>query len=656
MTQRDEPEQTPSAPLAAPAAADRHSHSSALFGSLVVAILLAACVGVIYSRALHAPFVFDDQSTVLSNPSITQLWPLVGDDSQRGPLNPPPQFCTAGRPLVNLTLALNYHFAGFDPSGYHVFNFVLHTLSALILWGLVRRTLQLPYFDGRFVRAANLLALVSALIWVAHPLHTETLIYVTQRTELLVSFFYLATLYASLRYWQATAQARRVAWLITATLACLAGMASKEVMVSSPVMVLLFERTFIAGSFRRAWLQSWMLYVGLSLGWVLLFTLHVGGPRSHSVGFGLGVPAYAWWLTQTRVLLTYLKLAVWPWPLSLHYQEDYLTSVSDAWRTLLPVALLVGLTALLAWRRTATGFVLLWMFAILSPTLVVPITTEVAAERRMYLPLAALVPWSVAGAYSFFEQKRAASVAGQPAANSRKTLAILLVCGTAIALIFGLVSSRRLNAYRDSVSLWFDTALHQPYSSTVRINLGMALMEAGRPSDAAQQFAAAAQLKPSAADAWNNLALASISTGRPAEAVTAAERAVELSPDFAEAHNNLAVALSGVERNAESIEHFEQALRLKPDYIDARMNLGLALAHAGDNVRTIELLAVVVRLRPELLAAYGPLVRAYAAVGQQAEALATAHTALRVAESQGRTVEAEQISTWLRDHQEGLQE
>ena len=113
-------------------------------------------------------------------------------------------------------------------------------------------TLELPFFGGRFDQVAGVLALAVALSWWLHPLQTEAVVYVTQRTELLVSFCYLATLYASLRFWEAYACRNRITWLIVATLACAAGMASKEIMVSAPVIVLAYERTFIAGSFRQA--------------------------------------------------------------------------------------------------------------------------------------------------------------------------------------------------------------------------------------------------------------------------------------------------------------------------------------------------------------------------------------------------------------------
>ena len=252
------------------------SHGTAL--ALAALVLVGGAVWWIYGGALHAPFVFDDYDSVLGNPSIVRLWPLVGNAESPGPLNPPKDFVTAGRPLVNLSLALNYRFGRLNPIGYHVLNVAMHLLSALVLCAIVRRTLRLGVFGGTFDRAAEPLALAVALVWAVHPLQTETVEYITQRSELVVGFCYLATLYSSLRYWGARSQSARFAWLAVATAACLAGMASKEVMVSAPVLVLLFERTFVAASFRGALRKSWPLYVGLTCGWLLLWALNSSGP------------------------------------------------------------------------------------------------------------------------------------------------------------------------------------------------------------------------------------------------------------------------------------------------------------------------------------------------------------------------------------------
>ncbi len=385
-------------------------------------VLLAVAVWAVYGPALSAPIVYDDHVTVLLNPSIRHLWPLV-DGTGSAPLSPPASNPTSGRPLVNFTLALNYAIGGANPVGYRVFNILLHTLSAWLVWGIVRRTLRLEYFHGRFEHAAEPLALAVALVWALHPLQTEAIEYVTQRTELMVALFYLATLYAGLRYFAAAEPRPRAAWCAAAVTASLLGMACKEVMVTVPIIVLLFERTFIAGTFRAALGRSWPLYAGLAASWLLLLALNAGNPRADSAGFHAGVPLLAYWYTQAKVLLLYLKLAVWPWPLVISYELPLNDTLSAAWPWLLAASVLVVATAVLLWRRRAAGFVGACVLIILSPTLLVPIVREVAAERRMYLPLAALVAWVFCGGYLLLRTAAEALAGGWNPSNTVGPLA-----------------------------------------------------------------------------------------------------------------------------------------------------------------------------------------------------------------------------------------
>ncbi|HEX3727460.1 MAG TPA: hypothetical protein VHV08_14500, partial [Pirellulales bacterium] len=279
---------------------------------LVAAAILTIAVCIVYGPATSAPFIFDDKISVVQNASITELWPLWTSSGKPSPLAPAQESVTAGRPLVNLSLALNYRLGKLNPRGYHLVNLALHLMSAMLLWAIVRRTLRLPALAERFASAAGPLALAAALVWALHPLNTEAVEYVSQRTELMMTLFYLATLWASVHYFQVETRVSRGMWLSLATLACLLGMACKEVMVSAPLVVLMFERTFVAGSFARALRRSWPLYLGLTATWSLLFALNYGGPRSNTAGFHLGLPAYVWWLTQSKVLCMYMKLAVWP--------------------------------------------------------------------------------------------------------------------------------------------------------------------------------------------------------------------------------------------------------------------------------------------------------------------------------------------------------
>ena len=178
----------------------------------------------------------------------------------------------SGRPVLNLSLALNYAVSGCDVRGYHVTNLAIHLAAALLLFGIVRRTL--PRFRGcgggqqlARLQLATPLALAIALLWAVHPLQTESVTYIVQRAESLMGLFYLLTLYCFLR---GAGSARAIFWYAGSVLACLLGMATKEVMVSAPLVVLLYDRTFLAGSFREAWRRRWAYYLALAATWLLL--------------------------------------------------------------------------------------------------------------------------------------------------------------------------------------------------------------------------------------------------------------------------------------------------------------------------------------------------------------------------------------------------
>jgi tetratricopeptide (TPR) repeat protein len=653
--------------------------------TILAALFLAAVVLIVYGQGVYAPMVFDDASSVDRNTSIRRLWPLLGDAAGPGPLNPLQDSTTAGRPLVNLSLAINYHYGQFAPVGYHIFNVIVHAISTVLLFVIVRRVLRTDYFAETFQRTAGPLALAVALIWAVHPLQTEAVEYITQRTELMMGFCYLATIYASLRYFAAVSLPARIVWLALATLVCAAGMACKEVMVTAPVAVLLLERTFLTKSFRNALRQSWPLYLGLSATWLLLAALNYNGPRATSAGFHLDVPAYAWWLTQSKVLLIYLKLAVWPWPLVIHYETPYLYTLNAAWPYALSVAALGLVTLYLLGRGTATGFLAACVFLILSPTLVVPIISEIAAERRMYLPLAAIVALLVTGGYAV--AKRAAEhFARSDETASRRwwPLGVTLCATLVVAVTFSLLSMRRLTKYVDAVTLWSDAATHQPDNAMVLTNLGGELVKAGRfaeavkvydtmlgplpewtilePTPAAdpandgkspEEIARAERLlklNATEAEAHNNMGVALTFSDRAPEALGRFLKALQINPQFADAQMNAGNALIATGRYEESIPYYEAALRLNPNLARAHGNLGFALKMLGRFELAAIHLEVALRLEPTYLKASADLTGAYAEMGQSNEAIASAERTIAIARSQQKLDDVNSLEAWLANY------
>jgi tetratricopeptide (TPR) repeat protein len=528
-------------------------------------VMLVVAISVVYIPSLEAPLIFDDIIGIELNESIVRLWPLFGTVDSPGPLRPPIENPMSARPLVNLTLALNYHFGALNPRGYHLVNLALHFASAMLLWTVVRRTLQLPYFSGRFDGVAGKLALAVALIWALHPLATEAVVYVTQRTELLVACCYLATIYASLRYWAAATLKSRRGWLAAATITCLAGAASKEVMVSAPIVVFLFEGTFVRDSWRSVLRSSWPLYLGLGVSWILIAFLQIGSPRSESAGFGLGISIVNWWSTQAEVFFMYLKLAAYPFPLIIHY-ELKVQPLAENWPYVMAAAAIIVATLWLLWHRRTLGFVLAAVLLILAPTHLVPIPTEMAAERRMYLPLATLVAFVVVSVYALIKTT----------SNRQSLLRLTTAAAAAIILFYAIASYNRLALYVRPVMLFQDAISHQPDNPVAQLNLAVALAEERRIEEAVVHYRIAAKLTPNDDKAHYGLGLVLAHLGQLDESIEHLREVVRLNPKAYRFRNNLGVVLFTAGRYPEAIVEFEKTLQIEPTFTEAQENLNRA--------------------------------------------------------------------------------
>lgn len=353
--------------------------ATVLAGSLIVVAALAA-----YQNSFSGPFVYDDRPAILDNDSIRRLWPVGGA------LSPPEDTTASGRPLLNLSLALSHALSGREVWGYHALNLLIHVLAGLTLSGVVRRTLRQPVVRERWGAAALPVALAAATLWTVHPLQTESVTYIIQRAESLMGLFYLLTLYGVIR----GADSRRPgAWYVLAVAACLAGMASKEVMVTAPAMVLWYDRTFVAGTFRAAWRQRRPLYLALAGTWLQLAWLmaSTGGNRGGTIGSGVGIPWLAYGLMQYQAFARCLQLSVWPHPLVFEYGTLWVNRATEIVPYAPVVVAGVAGTAVTLRRWPAVGFLGAWFLGILAPTSLMPGTTQMIVEHRMYLSLAAVV-------------------------------------------------------------------------------------------------------------------------------------------------------------------------------------------------------------------------------------------------------------------------
>ena len=550
---------------------------------LIVLLIIVGAAA--YANSFSGPFIFDDEGSILQNPYITHLWPLSKA------MSADPQSPVAGRPVAILSLAINYAISRYAVWSYHAFNLLVHLLAGLTLYGTIRRTLHCDRLSENFGNHAETLAWAAAVIWTVHPIQTESVTYIIQRTESMMGLFYLLTLYLAIR---AMSSQRPFIWSVLSVLCCGLGMATKEVMVTAPFLVLLYDRTFAAGSFRQALKKRRRLYAALAATWGTLILLMWSGPRSLTVGFSIGTVALDYAMNQSIVIMHYLRLVFWPTGLCLDYN---LPIVKDWSKILPPLLAILCMIALTLWgliRNRSWAYLPAWSFVILFPTSSFIPIADLAFEHRMYLPLAGLTVLAVTAGYILLNRV------------TKRFLFVLkfghrigIISLTIIITALFLTTLRRNNDYRSAMSIWQSVLEVVPDNPVAHNNLGLALKSLDRVNEAIMHYQTAIKLNPGEAKAYNNLGIALKSLGRLDEAVNCYRNAILLEPNYVEAHNNLGNALRLQGKFDEAVGNFRSALQLDPANADICLNLGLALQSQNKLDEAIDCFNQAHRFRPD---------------------------------------------------------
>lgn len=601
-----------------PSESDLQPHSSPRRTSILVAVVLALAALVAYRNTFSAPFVFDDADSITENASLGRLWPLTRV------LNPADGGATvSGRPVVNLTFAVNHAISGDAVWSYHAVNLLIHILAAWALFGVVRRTFLRPRLRGRFGRDASFLAAAVAGLWMLHPLATAAVAYTSQRAESLAGLFCLLTLYGFIRSLEAGTLRGVRAWRLASWAACLLGMASKEVMAAAPLLVLVYDVT-LGGESRDhgladAWKLRWRLYLGLASTWVLLAALIASTRgRGGTVGFGAGLSPVVYFQTQCYALVHYLRLSVWPSPLVFDYGLRVIPRFAAVWPQALLLTALAGGTVASLWRRSPLAIPGAWFFLILAPSSsFVPINSETMAEHRMYLPLAAVSVLAVTAAYVGF---------------GRRSLWAWLVPACAL----GWATHSRNATYGSAVGLWQDTVAKVPDNARARYNLGILYSQQGRFAEAVAEDEAALKRN----DGWaapddvpaieNKLGYDLLQLGRASEALPHLEASLRLRPASPAAHLNLARALVRLGRYSQALDQYAQTQRRSPGDAGVESEYGDALMRADRVVSAIAHYREACRLAPAWEAPRGNLAYALLVNGRIDESIATYREAVRL--------------------------
>ncbi|HEY2909890.1 MAG TPA: hypothetical protein VGI99_06570 [Gemmataceae bacterium] len=520
------------------------------------AVVLFALVGLFaYFNSLHGAFLLDDDR-------------FARDEN----IGKPFKSEMAARPVISLSLAIDYWIDGRNPRGYHAMNIAVHILAGLFLYDLICRTLLAPRFGGQFDRWAGWIGLSAGLIWLVHPLNTQAVTYVIQRCESFMGMFFLASLWC---YVRGAWSSRGRWWFLAAAICCAFGAGCKELMIALPPLALLYDRTFITGSWReslrRRWLILGLLAVPPIAGLLALALTGFFTDSAGTVGFGVKIyTPYTYALTQTEVILHYLRLAFVPTGLTLDYLDwKPCTSLRDCWLSTSIVLGLLAITALGVLFRTAWSFPAAWFFVILAPSSSIVPVQDAAFEHRMYLPLAGVVAL-FAGTIAW------AALRWRPA--SGRSLGI----GAGIAIFaLGLLTAARNEDYSSPQRLFADNAAKRPANGRVRLNLAVQLFGAGDVAGAEEQLAEAFRLPLRLPSLRGEQVKVLREAGRSADAVAEARKMHQEQPDSIAAAYELGLSLLVDGQAAEAAPLLKRAAEESPGNKFYRLHNGIALLATG---------------------------------------------------------------------------
>jgi protein O-mannosyl-transferase len=585
----------------------------------VAIVLIFLAVGsVIYSNTLDVPFYFDDILRIKENPYI-RLTDLTLKNTLNASFN---KVTSRKRPVGSLSFALNYYFHQYKLRGYHIVNIIIHLLSGIFLYFVINTTLGIPRLKSTYHHTETI-ALCAALIWLVHPLHTQSVTYIVQRFNSMAAMFFILSLWLYAKGRLVTVNRKNWPWYAGSVFAGILALGSKENAAMLPLFILLYEWYFFQ-DLDKNWLKRYSKYIlGIVILCCAIAFFYLGTSPIEKLKslndfahneFTLSERIW----TQFRVVIYYLSLLAYPHPSRLNLDYDFPLSHSlvDPISTLLCFGVVIGLLGLAVYfakKERLLSFCILWYFGnLIIESSVIPLA--IIYEHRTYLPSMFICLLAVALSYRFIKVK---------------WIGIALTC--IVVTVFSYWTYQRNSVWGDPVAFWSDCVHKSPQKARPHNNLGQVLADQGRLDEAEKQYTDALKINPDFADAHNNLGIVLKTQGKISEAINQYDEALRINPNFVKAHNNLGNALiiqQGV--TDEAISHFKEALRLNPKFVEAYNSLSIAMINAGKIDEAIVLLRKAIEIYPNLAATYVNLGGALMLQNKSDEALVCFKKALQL--------------------------
>lgn len=533
-----------------------------------------------YANSFQVPFLFDDVPNISHNLSLhfkdfslERVKELIGQN-----------YNNSIRIFAYLTFALNYYFGGLNVFGYHLVNVLIHLSSGLLLYWFLLLTLNLPFFKECYGFRAFPLALFSSLLFLSHPVQTQSVTYIVQRMASMGSMFYLLGLVLYVKGRLSSGKKRYLCWT-GMTLIYPLGIFTKENVAILPLFIALYEFYF----FQNVELTpNGKRFLACVCGAVLLtglLILLIWGERYYDVILqGYKIRDFTLTervLTQFRVVLYYLTLLLYPAPSRLNLDYDFPISKGffDPWTTMVSILIIAGLIGYGIWvarRSPLVSYFVLWFFGnLVIESSIFPL--EMVYEHRLYLPMVGPVVLFVVGVARGWEWLRKR---WGIRTTERRPLWVFFCCLTFLSVIG---SYQRNLVWKNEISLWRDVVTKSPNKARSYNNLGTALIDADRPDEAVPVLERAISLKPENPEAYYNLGnIYLIYRQNYNIAISFFTKTIMLEPGFVDAYINLAGAYNRIGRYDEAVRLLERVKRKIAGRVGGHFNLAVAYVGLGD--------------------------------------------------------------------------
>lgn len=571
-----------------------------------LAIAIFILLGVlIYANTIESPFYFDDEPNIIKNRHI-RLTKLTLENLVNAGFKSP----CARRPVVNISFALNYYVHQYDVKGYHIVNLFIHILNATLLYLLFLKTLSsfsrkgcCSTYNNCTIEEIRILAFFATLLWMVHPVQTQSVTYIVQRMNSMAALFYLLSLLlyyhgrsSMMRYrTHPTSKAKQTRFspmvivsFIGAFFSGMLAIGSKEIAATLPVFIGLFEWYFFSATGKWHFKRKAFIGIFIFVAMVMVIFIYLGKTPWQGIlagynqrDFSLGQRL----LTQSRVIVFYITLLTFPYPSRLNLTHDFPLSDSlIAPLTTLPSILaIVGLIAIGVYGRRKSMLISFAVFWFLGHLVIESsfIPLEIIFEHRLYLPS------MLFGLIIVLYVRRMI-----PSVRIRYT------CLTIMVSVLALWTYQRNAVWQDDIHLWQDCVKKAPRTPRGYTNLGNAYLNHKHFNKAIAAYEKALEIDPQDSMTHSNLGNAWLTGGDVRKAIRHYRAALKIAPENAAAHSNLGVAFNTLGDYDKAIHHFNQAVTLDPNRMEIYNNIGNILARQNKLEGAIRYYRKAIEIKP----------------------------------------------------------